>query len=120
MKKLVIRYYVFITFILPTLGIMLAFAGDSSRNLKSTCNRYCHNKGCPHDPILPDYITSTDGYFGDIVRWLKLVGTEIESLLSISSGGYLIANLLLFCILIPVIHIILGIINIKLAGKGYK
>ena len=92
-------------------------AGDRSANLKETCNRYCHNRGCPHETLLPDYITSSNGYFGDIVRGLKDIGKVIESFLNINAGGYLIANLLIFCFAIPFVHIVLRTINIHFLGE---
>ena len=110
-------YYTIITIVIPVLGIVVAMTGDRSTKLKDSCNRYCHNRGCPHETLLPDYITSSDGYFGDIVRGLKDIGDGIEFFLNVNAGGYLIANLLIFCFIIPFMHIILRTINIYLSGE---
>ena len=110
-------YYTIVTIIIPILGIIIGLAGDRSGKLKETCNRYCHNRGCPHETVLPDYITSSNGYFGDIVRGLKDIGSVIESSLNINAGGYLIANLLIFCFIIPLVHILFRTINIYLLGE---
>ena len=118
MKKYIFKYYFLTTILIPLLGIILALTGDRSKTLKAFCNRYCHNRGCPHDTFLPDIIASSNGgYFGSVVKWLKIVGNDIELILGINSGGYLIANLLIFCLLIPMIHIIFLVLNIKLASK---
>lgn len=107
-------YYILITIIIPAIGIIIGLSGDKTKILKDTCNRYCHNKGCPHETILPDYISGNNGYFGDVIRLLKDAGGIIENILNINAGGYLIANLLIFCFIIPVIHILFWIINLHL------
>ena len=117
MRKLVILYYTFITLIIPGAGIALASTSEKTYALKEGCTRYCHNKGCPHDAVLPDFITSNSGYFGDVVRWLHAVGHQIDGLLGVSGAGYGIINLLLFCVMVPVVHLTLASFNIWLAGR---
>ena len=117
MRKLVMLYYAFVTLIIPGSGVALALTSEQSYSLKDGCTRYCHNSGCPHDALLPDFITSNAGYFGDIVGWLHAVGRQIDGVLGMHGAGYGIINLLLFCIMVPVVHLTLASINIWLAGR---
>jgi len=58
------------------------------------CTRHCHDHGCPHDPVLPDLLTSDDGVYGWTIRALYAAGmrTGLDR-----ARGYGLANLALFC-----------------------
>ncbi len=68
------------------------------------CTRDCHNRGCRHDPLLPDFFTSNRGLFGRAVMALHAMGD--------SSGlgrcrGYGAANLVVFCVIWPGLMLLL-------------
>jgi len=61
----------------------------------SGCTRWCHDRGCRHDPVLPDGLTSDKGLYGQTIRALTMgesLGTQRGRWLY---GG---ANLLLFVV----------------------
>jgi len=62
------------------------------------CTRYCHDRGCRHEPSLPDAIAGDAGLYGNTIRALLTAGSQ--------SGlgkrdGYGAVNLLLFCVAWP-------------------
>ncbi|MDP7112300.1 MAG: hypothetical protein QGH45_10060 [Myxococcota bacterium] len=70
-----------------------AWSHDSER-----CTRRCHDRGCPHDPWLPDLLASDEGLYGATILALfeagRATGLEVDV-------GYGLANLVLFCAVWP-------------------
>lgn len=63
------------------------------------CTWYCHNHGCPHRAVLPEWLTSDRGAFGLTIRGLSVLGSGLAR---DRGTGYGIANLLVFCFAWPV------------------
>ena len=117
MRKLIMTYYGIVTLIIPSSGILLALNSEKTNILKDHCTRYCHNKGCVHDAILPEFISGNSGYFGEVIRWLQTIGYKIDALTGMTGTGYGIINLLLFCVAVPAMHLLLASVNISLARR---
>jgi len=62
------------------------------------CTRRCHDRGCHHDPVLPEVIAGDDGLYGKTIHALYEAGAGMGLGRQI---GYGLANLLLFCALWP-------------------
>ena len=93
--------------VIPFSGIFLAVASKKNdRFLSNISTRYCHGTGgCRHDAALPDIITADEHLYGYIIRGLFDIGEVLSSLLGISYfQGYGLANLLIFCLAVPIAH----------------
>lgn len=68
------------------------------------CTRYCHNRGCPHEPVLPASLSSNEGLFGQTIRGLHKMGgaTGLGRF-----QGYGAANLAVFVLLWPALMLAL-------------
>jgi hypothetical protein len=62
------------------------------------CTRYCHDRGCPHRPVLPAALTSSEGLFGKTVLALHVMGRATGLGPSV---GYGVVNIVIFCLLWP-------------------
>lgn len=115
MKK-VFLYILTTTVLIPLAGIILALNWKPVAAMDPTsCTRYCHDKGCPHEPLLPDFIAGNAGYFGDVISWLYSFGDIIGSVVGLSRAqGYGAANLLVFCIAVPALHFLLMFLSLRL------
>lgn len=114
MRKIVFYYFV-TTMVIPFSGIFLAVASKKNdRFLSNICTRYCHGTGgCRHDAALPDIITADEHLYGDIIRGLFDIGEVLSSLLEISYfQGYGLANLLIFCLAVPIAHFSMMLITL--------
>lgn len=123
MRKLVILYYAFFTLILPVSGIGLAYFSNKNNSYDaSACTRYCHNAGnCKHDPVLPDYIAGDDGYYGNAIDALFSLGDKLAAIGDLTRfEGYGLANILVFCIIIPLLHFVFMAITFYLISKKGK
>ena len=114
MKRLL--YYLTVTFLIPVAGIIITIINnkvDKSYN-KNICTRYCHDKVCKHDPVLPDNISSDTGFYGDVINSLFDIGNVFSNYLDITLfQGYTIANLLVFCVMVPIVHFSLAFLTLK-------
>ena len=99
-------YYFIVTVLIPFSGITLTFlVKDTNVFLRETCTRYCHSHGCKHPPVLPKFLTGDQYLYGDTIHFLYQLGEGFRLFLPISRAeGYGLANLLIFCILVPSIH----------------
>jgi len=114
MRKIVFYYFI-TTVVIPFSGIFLAVTSKKNdRFLSNICTRYCHgNVGCKHDAILPNIITSDEHLYGDIIRGLFDIGEVLSSQLGISYAlGYELANLLIFCLAVPIAHFSMMLITL--------
>ena len=114
MRKIVFYYFV-TTVVIPFSGIFLAVTSKkNNRFLSNICTRYCHgNAGCKHDAVLPDIITADKYLYGDIISGLFDIGEVLSSLLGINhTQGYELANLLIFCLAVPIVHFSIMIITL--------
>ena len=76
-----------------------AYLGDPAAVYRADrCTRHCHDHGCPHEPLLPERLTSDRGLYGWTIRALYRAGEHTELA---RSTGYGLVNLLLFCALWP-------------------
>jgi hypothetical protein len=62
------------------------------------CTWACHNRGCPHRPVLPAVLAGDRGLYGVTIRGLFGVGRGLSA---DRRMGYGAANLLLFCVVWP-------------------
>ncbi len=76
------------------------------------CTRRCHDRGCPHDPRLPDVLTSDEGLYGATIHALFEAGSSAGLGRQI---GYGLANLVLFCAVWP--GLIWGLLAVGLAQR---
>ncbi len=60
------------------------------------CNWYCHNRDCYHDAELPSQLTGNDGAFGKTIELLAESGKA-------TGLGYQGMNVLVFCVLWPIV-----------------
>lgn len=60
------------------------------------CSWYCHNRDCPHEARLPAVLTSDDGAFGKTIEALAASGRA-------TGIGYQGMNVLIFCVLWPIV-----------------
>jgi len=114
-------YYVFVTIALPAAGVLLALKAETNNDFSSqTCTRYCHgNGGCKHLPVLSDSISSDEGFYGTVIDSLFYLGDIISKLVGVSYyEGYGLANILIFCITVPLVHFVLMILTFKKRGKN--
>ena len=117
MKKTTL-YYSTVTFVAPVIGACIALFSDMSDKFsKHVCTRYCHgNGGCKHEPMLPDSIASDDGLYGDVIRGLFDFGDVISSLTGVTyAEGYGLANLLIFCLAVPIAHFSLLLLTLAIS-----
>jgi hypothetical protein len=116
MKRLTRLYYLLVTIVLPTIGIIFAAGAQSSRSfLENRCSRFCHDKGCLHDPILPRVLSGDDGLFGNAIHFLFETGKIFENHMGFPVGtGYGAANLLIFCLFPPLLHIFMFLVTKRL------
>lgn len=63
-------------------------------HLADECTHHCHDRGCPHDPALPGWLTSDQGLYGRTIHALYAAGsvTGLDR-----ATGYGLANLVLLC-----------------------
>ena len=102
---------------MPLSGITLALMSDRSKLYTvDACTRYCHDHGCHHDATLPDSLTSDDGLYGQMMRAFFDAGDHLAIGVD-CLGGYALANVLVFCALVPLVHVILGCYSLYLAGR---
>jgi hypothetical protein len=106
MRRFILIYYGVVSTVFPAGGIALALASTASDAFAAGhCSRYCHNRGCPHSPLLPDWLTGDAGLFGKTVDALHAMGDRFAAVDLSGSEGYGLVNLLLFCGLIPAFHL---------------
>jgi hypothetical protein len=76
------------------------------------CTRSCHDRGCPHDPWLPDLLASDEGLYGHTIHALFEAGrsTGLEA-----RTGYGLVNLVLFCAVWP--GLMWGLLALGLAQR---
>ena len=113
MKRLI--YYTTVTIILPAVGVLVTLANNSvDKNYKKDiCTRYCHDRVCDHTPALPESIASDEGFYGNVINSLFDIGGIFSSVLDITLfQGYTIANLLVFCVVVPVVHFAIGFLTL--------
>lgn len=67
--------------------------------LTGQCTWACHNHGCDHEAVLPDWLTSDQGLYGQTIRWLRRAGRHVGG----GNQGYAAANLILFCVVWPLL-----------------
>jgi hypothetical protein len=73
--------------------------GSSSTSKKldpDRCSWYCHDHDCPHKARLPAGLTSDDGAFGKTIEALAVSGQA-------TGIGYQGMNVLVFCVLWPIV-----------------
>lgn len=85
------------------IGSALFIAGASSgpgqqdRSFhKDRCSWYCHDHDCPHGANLPVALTGDEGAFGETIRILSRTGRA-------TGIGYQGMNILVFCVIWPVV-----------------
>jgi hypothetical protein len=116
MKRFVKYYYLVVTLAIPFSGMLLALSSSYDNSyLKIACTRFCHNLGCVHGSVLPDFLIGNDGLFGITINYLLLWGKFLQNNFHIPEGtGYGAINLIIFCLLIPAIHLFFIIVNLKM------
>ena len=123
MKRAILLFYVFVTLVLPAAGVFITRSVPTlKRHNPEFCTMHCHDRTCNHKPLIADArITSDTGLFGQAIAKLSAAGKKIAKSLGVSSfEGYGIANLLIFCVGVPVLHVFLMILNFSLASRVYN
>jgi len=112
----VVLYTLTTTVFVPASGIVLARRWGVDADLNAgQCARSCHDTGCPHDPVLPDFVAGNSGYFGDVIGWLYSFGDVIAAAGGLTRAeGYGAANLLIFCVAVPALHALLVGLSLRL------
>jgi hypothetical protein len=95
--------------VVPLLFVAVLRSGDPAPYWRGTvpregyrsdrCTWHCHNRGCPHRPVLPRSLSGDDGLFGAAVRALHGMGQAMAP--GRGNVGYGVANLLVFCVAWP-------------------
>ena len=122
MKKLTLFYYFMVTILIPFSGIGLTLIiKDQESFLRETCTRYCHNHGCKHSPVLPELLTGDQYLYGETINLLFQIGDGFSKFLPINRfEGYGLANLLIFCTLIPLLHFGFFFLTIRKLKRSNK
>lgn len=108
-------YYFFVTLFLPIAGILLAKKTEIEKVfLLKQCSRFCHDKGCLHGSLLPDFLAGNTGLFGNTIEFLRKAGFALEELGLPLGTGYGAANLIIFCLIPPVLHLIMFFLTRRL------
>jgi len=75
---------------------------------KDRCSWYCHNRNCPHEATLPPELTGDEGAFGMTISALVTSGR--------STGlGYQGMNIIVFCVVWPLVTYFLYFIAVARA-----
>jgi hypothetical protein len=74
------------------------------------CTWYCHNHGCAHRAALPAALTSEKGLYGQTIRGLFSIGSQLSDRRDVGYGS---ANLLVFCVVWPGLMYVLAVVAIR-------
>ena len=76
--------------------VEIGSTSTSSKLDPERCSWYCHNRNCPHEARLPASLTSDAGAFGKTIDALVVSGR-------VTGLGYQGMNVLVFCVLWPLV-----------------
>lgn len=113
----VTRYYIVVSFIIPSLIILFVSIFD----WPGSCSILCHDAGCYHTSVLPDTIVGKDSIYTKTLLMLHSTAKFVATRLEFSNFySYQILNILVFVVSPVFIHFLFWRFSLALASRSIK